>query len=264
MIIKDLILELEQAAAHKVTNIVTCDTVKSGRDESEIKGIAVAMFATPQIIRNAAEIGANFLIVHEPVYYNHFDSEIPNKIGQEKRELIDRLGITIYRFHDHPHYSNPDTICEGMLQDIGLSGVLEEHEPPNNNRYFLDTPMTARELAVHLEKRLDIHHIKIAGCTDQKGRSLSLAFGAAAGVAKDLDAVDFVLTGETSEWGVSEIARDYSQMGYNKALLVMGHIGSERNGMMLIARRLQQNHPEIPVHYLECGEVYSYTDSPIL
>lgn len=263
MIIKELIGELEQAATHKVENIVTCDTVKSGRDESEIKGIAVAMFATPQVIRKAAEIGANFLIVHEPVYYNHFDSEIPNKIGQEKHELINQLGITIYRFHDHPHLSNPDTICEGMLQDIGLPGVLEEYEHPKNNRYFLDAPMTARDLALHLEKRLHIRHIKIAGCTDQKGHSLSLAFGAAADVARDLEDVDFVLTGETSEWSVAEIARDYSQMGYNKAILVMGHIGSERNGMMLIARRLHQNHSEIPVHYLECGEVYSYTDSPI-
>ena len=49
-------------------------------------------------------------------------------------------------------------------------------------------------------------------------------------------------------------------MGYNKAILSMGHIGSERNGMMLIARRLQQVYPEIPVRYLECGEVFSYTD----
>ena len=110
--------------------------------------------------------------------------------------------------------------------------------------------MTARDLALHLEKRLHIRHIKIAGCTDQKGHSLSLAFGAAADVARDLEDVDFVLTGETSEWSVAEIARDYSQMGYNKAILVMGHIGSERNGMMLIARRLHQNHSEIPVHYL--------------
>ena len=56
------------------------------------------------------------------------------------------------------------------------------------------------------------------------------------------------------------MARDYAQMGYNKAMLVMGHIGSERNGMALIAHRLQQAHPEISVCYLECGEVYSYTD----
>ena len=260
MLVKELIFKLEQGAAHEVGKIVTCDTLKSGQGEMEIQGVAVSMFATPEVIRAAGEIGANFLIVHEPVYYNHFDSEIPNSIGREKQALIDRLGLTIYRFHDHPHYAKQDTICEGMMEAIHLPGVLEEREPLKNNRYLLDTPMTAKELAVHLEKQLHIKHIKIAGCTDQKGKALSLAFGAASDVAEELGAVDFVLTGETSEWSIAEIARDYAQMGYNKAILVMGHIGSERNGMMLVARRLQQAHPDIPVHYLECGEVYSYTD----
>lgn len=260
MLIKELISKLEQEAAHEVGKIVTCDTIKAGQCENEIKGIAVSMFATPQVIRTASEIGANFLIVHEPVYYNHFDSEIPNSIGLEKQALIDRLGITIYRFHDHPHYTKPDTICEGMMEDINLPGVLEEQETPKSNRYFLDTPMTARELAAHLEEQLHIKHIKIAGSTDQKGTALSLAFGAASDVAQELEAVDFVLTGETSEWAIAEIARDYAQLGYNKAILAMGHIGSERNGMMLVARRLQQVYPEIPVRYLECGEVFSYTD----
>lgn len=100
----------------------------------------------------------------------------------------------------------------------------------------------------------------IVGCTDQKGKSLSPAFGACGGLAEERKDVDFVLTGETSEWGVAEMDRDYAQMGYNKAMLVMGHIGSERHGMALIAHRLQQAHPEISVCYLECGEVYSYTD----
>lgn len=260
MLVKELIAEMERDAAREVGKIATCDTVKAGQAEEVIKGIAVSMFATPEVIRAAGEIGANFLIVHEPVYYNHFDSEIPNSIGREKQTLIDQLGMTIYRFHDHPHYTNPDTICEGMLEAIHLPGVLEEREPLKSNRYLLDTPMTAKELAVHLEKQLHIKHVKIAGCTDQKGKALSLAFGAASDVAVELETVDFVLTGETSEWSVAEIARDYAQMGYNKAILVMGHIGSERNGMMLVAHRLQQIHPDIPVRYLECGEVYSYTD----
>lgn len=260
MLIKELIAELEQEAAREVGKITTCDTLKAGLAENAIKGIAVSMFATPQIIRKAGEIGANFLIVHEPVYYNHFDSENPNEIGKEKQALIDKIGLTIYRFHDHPHYTKPDTICEGMMEAIALPGVLEEHESTRINRYYLDTPMTAKELAAYLEERLHIRHIKIAGCTDQKGKSLSLAFGACGGLTEELKNVDFVLTGETTEWSFAEMARDYAQMGYNKAMLVMGHIGSERNGMVLIAHRLQQAHPEIPVCYLECGEVFSYTD----
>lgn len=39
----------------------------------------------------------------------------------------------------------------------------------------------------------------------------------------------------------------------------MGHIGSERDGMRLLTERLKKNYP-LDVRYIECGEVYSYTD----
>lgn len=261
MKIKELIAELEQEASQRVDRENTCDRLKAGSDEQEIKGVAVAMFATPEILKKAHEAGANFLIVHEPVYYNHFDSEIPVKIGLEKKALIDKFQLTIYRFHDHPHYTEPDLINTGMLKDINLPGTLVPKEKPAPSRYILDTPITAKNLAAYLEKRLDIRHIKIAGCPDKEGKILSLSFGApGAPRPEELEEVDFILTGEVSEWSTAEIARDYAQLGYNKAILVMGHIGSERNGMALIAKRLQESHPELPITYLECGEVYSYTD----
>ena len=40
----------------------------------------------------------------------------------------------------------------------------------------------------------------------------------------------------------------------------MGHIGSERGGMMHIADILKEKHPEINIEYFECEELYSYTD----
>ena len=40
----------------------------------------------------------------------------------------------------------------------------------------------------------------------------------------------------------------------------MGHIGSERAGMMYLAEVISEKHPELNVKYIECGEVYSYAD----
>ena len=69
-----------------------------------------------------------------------------------------------------------------------------------------------------------------------------------------------VLTGEACEWNLAEYARDCAQLGYKKALIIMGHIGSERDGMVYTADLLKDMHPELDVQYFECGEVYTYTD----
>ena len=61
--------------------------------------------------------------------------------------------------------------------------------------------------------------------------------------------------------GLWEHARDAAQMGYHKAILVLGHIGSERDGMKYAAQILKQRQPQLDVRYFECGEVYTYSDS---
>ena len=44
----------------------TCDTVKAGDGEKELKKVGVTMFATVETVRRAKEWGADMLIVHEP------------------------------------------------------------------------------------------------------------------------------------------------------------------------------------------------------
>lgn len=58
------------------------------------------------------------------------------------------------------------------------------------------------------------------------------------------------------EWAEGEIARDYMQMGYNKALIVLGHIGSERAGMKYLCDIISERFKDIHTEYIECCEVY--------
>ena len=111
MKIIELINELKSFAAVPVDETKTCDTVKSGDPEAEIKKVGTTMFATPNVIRKAAEKGINFLIVHEPTYYNHMDNKVDYPIADEKKKLIEEKGLTIFRFHDYAHSFEPDIIC---------------------------------------------------------------------------------------------------------------------------------------------------------
>lgn len=263
MTIRELIDELKSCAPlHEAVISDTCDTVKAGTTDKELTGVGVTMFATPEVIREAAKQGLNLLIVHEPLCYDHMDSCVPFDIGYEKYKLLDEYGITVFRFHDYAHSLDPDLIFEGQTSCMKLSGRAEKGRYYGVNRFVLDKEMTARELARHLENRLHIRHVRIAGSADRKGRYLSCCFGAPGHTGEELAETDFVLTGELCEWREGELARDYAQLGYNKAILVMGHVGSERDGMRLLADRLSQRHADLSVRYLECGELYSYTDEP--
>lgn len=238
----------------------SCDTYKAGDGTNEITGVAVSMFATPDVIRECKKIGTNLLIVHEPVFYNHWDDKLLCRIAEIKKKFIDESGITIVRYHDNAHSAGDDMIYEGEIKYLGLKGQVITDTDFGVNEFVLDEEMTAKELAELIEKKLGIRHVRIAGCPDKKGRNIGCCFGTPGHIAEQLEKNDFVLTGEIVEWETGEMARDYMQLGYNKAILVMGHIGSERAGMMHLADLMKMKYPDFETVYIECGEVYSYTD----
>ena len=51
----------------------TVDTIKTGNPNQKITGVVTSMFPTIEVIRKTIEQKANFLIVHEPSFYNHND-----------------------------------------------------------------------------------------------------------------------------------------------------------------------------------------------
>lgn len=237
----------------------TCDTLKCGNAEKEIGKTAVTMFPTVEVIKKAHEWGADLLIVHEPLYYNHLDNHSDESVEQKKRELLESTGMTVYRYHDHSHIARPDMISVGMFEALGLDGEYE-YEPDGLVRYHLRKEITPRDLASLMEKRLDIKHLRIAGSVDTPMRVLSGKFGSPGGVGRELrsDKCEIMLIGEVCEWADCEYARDAAQLGFKKAVIAMGHIPSERNGMMYIADILKKKCPDIEVKYLESGEVFQY------
>lgn len=240
----------------------TCDTLKAGDPNAEVTKVAVSMFATVDIVRQAKEWGAELLIVHEPTYYNHWDDHSDDYFEVEKRRLIEQSGLTIYRFHDHPHCSDPDIITAGEIQYLGLDCAITPSDDPYPTRLRLTNPMTPRQLAKHIEEKLGIAHVRIAGAADVPCASVSLMVGTPGGLETELlrPETEIILTGEICEWALGEHVRDAAQLGYRKAILVLGHIGSERDGMKYAAQILKERQPHLDVRYFECGEVYTYSD----
>ena len=235
----------------------TVDCYKIGTGDNEIKKVGITMFPTVDVIKYCARNGINFLITHESIYYSHRDDSIPNEIAQKKKELAEENGLTIARFHDFPHNAVPDMICAGELKYLGLKGKWTKGKYFAVNNFLLDEPVTAAELARTIGEKLDLRHVRTAGCTDKPGRKIACCFGTPGHIEEELFENDFVLTGEICEWSVGELARDCAQLGLNKAIIVLSHIGSERAGMMYLNDLINERIPGICCEYIECGEVYN-------
>ena len=242
----------------------TCDTLKAGNPDVEVKKVAVSMHPTLEVVEQVKNWGAQLLIVHEPAYYNHMDEHSDEKIECEKRKIIEDSGITIYRYHDYPHNTTPDIIAEGQLRAMDFKGTVEYTGKFDLVRIHLDEPMTPVEVAKWIEDHCNIKHIRICGTRDKKCTVVSGMFGSPGLRALDElynEKCEILLIGETQEWRFGEYARDADYLGYKKAVLILGHMGSERDGMVYTADMLKKMHPELEVKYFECGEVCTYTDS---
>ncbi|NOZ22559.1 MAG: hypothetical protein GXP25_15865 [Planctomycetes bacterium] len=91
----------------------TVDQFMYGNPEIEVTGIATTWLATNNHLRKAAELGLNFVIAHEGAFYPQYQgTPSGDRSHEEKRRLIDELGITLMRCHDTwdrmPEYGIPD------------------------------------------------------------------------------------------------------------------------------------------------------------
>lgn len=241
----------------------TCDTLKAGNPDNEVTKVAVSMFATIGVVKAAKEWGAQLLVVHEPTYYNHMDHHSDEKIECEKRVFLENSGLAIYRFHDHPHYNHPDMIAVGEWKYMGFEGETIYGDLFGHSEFILKEPMAPVEIAKQIESKLGIKHVRICGNRNTPVTKMSGMFGTPGNVFEKLKAAEteVVLTGEACEWMLGEYARDAADLGYAKTLMILGHIGSERDGMVYVSEVLTDRCPELEVKYFECGEVYTYTDT---
>jgi len=110
----------------------TVDTAKTGDPGRPLRGIVTTFMPTATVLARATELGANLVIPHEPVFYNHRDEAdflADDPVYQAKRRLIDEGGIVVWRFHDYWHRTRPDGILTGVLRQLGWQRE-GEHERP--------------------------------------------------------------------------------------------------------------------------------------
>lgn len=256
--IMDLVLKAGKLAP--IAN--TVDTLKAGTASQQVTGIVTTMFATVAVIEAAAKQNANFIIAHEPTFYNHTDNTSwvkDNAVVQQKQELLAKHHMAVWRFHDYCHDLQPDAISYGVVRKAGW---LSYFNP--DNRAILTVPaLSLKQLALHLKTSLGIAHVRFIGDPEQSCARIALLPGAWGGQRQvgiaETEKPDVLVVGELSEWETAEYIRDAQLMGKKIALVVLGHGVSEDPGMEWLVQWL---HPILPglnnITHIASGDPFTW------
>lgn len=238
----------------------TVDTFKAGNPDAPVTGVAVTMMATMDVLQRASAKGLNFIITHEPTFYAHLDTPegVPqdDPVWAEKRAFIEKHGLVVWRFHDHWHMRKPDGIEAGNVHALGW----EKFQRPDNQYLFVIPETTVKDLAAEVAKKLDSTVVRVVGDPQMKVTKVGFSPGAAGSQTEihvlEQEDVQVLMVGETREWETVEYAADAVSQGRKKALIVIGHIPSEQQGMDECTRWLKGFVKDVPVEFVPAKQSF--------
>jgi putative NIF3 family GTP cyclohydrolase 1 type 2 len=244
-----------------VLPVGTVDTLKSGSGDTIVTGIVTTMFATIDVIYKTIAFGANFIIAHEPTFYNHVDDTkwLQNDdVYEYKAKLLKDNGITVWRNHDYIHHLKPDGVMMGVLAQMNWTKYADK-ETPN----ILTVPsMSVKDLVTYTKDKLHIEKVRFIGDPAQTCTKVLFMEGAAGG-QRQITAIgkvkpDVVIIGEISEWETAEYIRDARAKGDKISLIVIGHIASEEPGSEFMLGWLRQHFPSIKAKHILSGNSLTF------
>jgi Uncharacterized conserved protein len=243
----------------------TVDELLFGDPDAPVTGIVTAFMPTQQVLEEAHAAGANLVIAHEGPFFSHH-AAFAQTIGDDpvyraKRDFILEAGLAVYRLHDHIHRYRPDGIMEGLIEALDWKRFKIRHLPAAAVIEREET--TVRAVAEELKRRLGLPGVRAAGSLDAPCRRIGLLVGCRGGGANviplfEQERLDLVIFGEGPEWESPEYARDAARQGRTRAVLMIGHFESEAAGMRLLARRLADAFPHIPVRSADEEPVFTW------
>lgn len=241
-----------------------CDGYKSGNPEDECTGVAVALVPTAEVIEKAAAKNCNLIITHEPIFYQTPDFDcwkgsFNNRVYDEKKKLLEKYNMTVWRDHDHMHANVPDSIFSGVIKELGWEQYAIKPKKGDAMACFVfEMPKTPIEdIADHLKRTLKLNGLKYMGNKDNKVKKVALVghlfpngFGQdgikedgfyhdyAMEIMKAMEeqGVELIIPGEIVEWTVLAYIRDGIAMGKNMSCISIGHFNLEELGMKDFAK----------------------------
>ena len=276
----------------RINDRISRDQILYGDADRECTGIVTACWASADVIREAGTCGANLIICHEALFWNHGDHTEwlrlqKNRTFSAKAKLLDQYGITVWRDHDYIHSGIPlsdgsytDGIFYGLAETLGwtdyidrdVSKELEQMHgwdgfavPGKTSPLSFRIPETsAGELASFLIQRLNLNGAKLTGDPQRIVSRISIPFHIF-GDANDLirladeGKTDCFLSMEIVDYTLTEYVRDSAMTGAGPVIIGMGHFNVEEPGMQYMVKYLPEAIGEpVPCRFVQSGDNCRY------
>ena len=242
----------------------TVDNIIAGSLNTPVKGVAVTMMATLDVIQRSAAAGMNMVITHEPTFYSHQDNVsdlTKNATYQYKLNFLRENDMVVFHFHDHWHGRRPDGIATGMVRELGWESNADSQNP----RLFIFPKTPLARFAKQIQSRLKIRTMRIVGDPDLPVSRVMASWGNLSRMPGipwlAQPDVDVLIIGETNEWELVEYTQDIITLGKKKALILLGHMLSEQAGMKYCAEWLKSFITEVPIEFIQAPEPYWNPDN---
>jgi putative NIF3 family GTP cyclohydrolase 1 type 2 len=233
----------------------TVDTFKACSPDTEVRGVATTGMATFDLMRRAAARNRNFVIAHEPTFYNHLDQTAAferDAVYEAKQAFVAANDLVVFRFHDHAHALRPDPLIVGSARVLGLT----PYATPGDPRTYTIPPTPLGDLVADMARRVNGRALRVLGDPSMVVRRIVL--GPGSGVPALSPDVDLTIGGETNEaGGNAEYMLDAAAIGQSRATLLLGHMMSEDWGMQEVATWLRSFLTDVPVEWIPAGEPFT-------
>lgn len=265
------------------------DQVLWGDPGRELTGIITCIWASADVIREAAARGANLIVSHEALFWNHGDhtdwlERQGNHAYLAKRALLDEHGICVWRLHDYIHSGVPARLFEnwrvrGLVEtdDAWTDGIfapLAERigypQLPDMSPTLLcgfeTSGITACELARELVRKLGLSGTRLEGDPSTVVRRAAVPMHLLGAMDNrvielaDANDIDCLLCMDRTDYTACQWVRDSCQLGRPRAIIDVGHFNIEELGMEACARWIGEalNNESVPVSFVATGDPFSY------
>lgn len=276
--VKDYSGGIDSFTGKPIDEETTRDKVLYGDTAQECTGIVTCIWPTVDIIKRARELGANCIISHEAIFWNHGDHQ--DVVGdtaafKAKKELLDDWGGAVWRCHDFIHSRVPidtdramaDGIFYGLADKLGWldyrvgddRGFCLEYEIPETD---------ATELARELVAKLDLNGTRITGDSHARVRRVRIPMHVTGEAKSDTHEInetdargdDCLMTMEFIDFTTCEYIRDAGMLGQNKCAITIGHFNLEEPGMEYMVHWLPEalGTDAIPTTFVRMEDTYRY------
>lgn len=247
------------------------DQILFGSTDKECTGIVFCLWANKTVIERAHALNANLIISHEALFWNHGDHtkwlDGQNRVYSEKKELLNKYNLTIWRFHDYIHSGIEtenrkiqDGIFYGLSKKLGWEDYLKFDSPFTAN--FTIPQTKALDASKYILKKLGLKESRVVGNLNHDITEVGIPFHILDQANREINYIDqndvgLIVTMELNDFTLAQYIHDNSDYINSSTILSLGHFNVEQPGMEF-ASQYFRNIIKNNVHFVDIGDYYDY------